>query len=463
MIRYSTRCLTSTFLGAEALDAVEAESQSLLSTAEKNAVECLRINPLDYCPPRHRDSTAKDTMSYMRCTGLQPHNHHIRSNKVQIVGLQKNETGGMLPLLPPIECSLREGIQLARDAGMDLVSKMSKPMGKNVSDHTHICEIRDGVSDALIAVNQEETNESPRAFREAFVISFKGSTLDFHMQCKAKQAARLLFRKRPVLLTMSKFGTADEGFPVFSRFLGFLRRECDRIQNAGHRSGPLSADYDEIKMHLYPFNARSCDVRHEVVHPTPSTLASAQRARVTEAYHELSDPLNDPTAHGLHARAAVDYLDALENGTAWTFQDKGATLSKERKMKLYGGWLPKGFKYFARRSDIDVPPPHKSRAPTVLEKWLYPPERNTTQAERGIAVLSKRGKMRVSDIHDEGETPERESTLHHLAYQAGGGDTFTLRKMKEATGVQRFWNTPGESPPRSSAHFGDGASTQEMC
>ena len=340
MLRHFSFSCFGSVLRSNVLDEVESEYNAQLNKTEQKTNESLKLTSLKHCSPMENDSEIRDTISFMRETGLQPQNHHILSNNVTIVAVQRDKHGSMNPLNPPLSCTLREGVKLAKDSGLDLVRKSEILKNHGSREATLLCEIRDGVSDALLAANEKNKNENPRNCHDPYVVPFKGGTLDFHLRFKAKMAAKFLTKKRTVLVILTKFGTANEGFPVFSRFLSFVKLECPRNGKAGHKCGPISTSYDEIKMFLYPLVERHSVSNGLVIHPTAEELRNAKEERLRDAYEELKDPLYD-SSYGLNAREKFKYEEDLDKGTAWAFQEDGPSLAKSRKMKIYNGWLPK--------------------------------------------------------------------------------------------------------------------------
>ena len=446
-------------IGSDKLDEIEKDTENLTEYEQKKKRD-IKCSTIDFTTYIHSSCSTRDTVTYLRQSGLKPRNHMVNAHKVMITGIQVAQSGRITPIDPPLHCSLYQGIKLAKDAGLDLVNKSTQSASISNSNLTHICEIRDGVSDTLVEVNQKYKCDVPKKSQKInpHVCSIRGATGDFDMNHKSIRAAKYLYKKCPVLLTLSDFGSAAEGMPVLQHMLSFIKRACERLKVAGHHCGPIYSSYDEIWVFLYPPTKRAESASYMIQHPSQSDLDASMKSRTTAEYEEIHDRLKDEKLLGAKR---IQYENSIENGTAWAFADKGLRGSTLRYWKIKNGWLPKGKKHFALRSDIELSN-FRTKSASTVDKVLHLPEKNTDQAERGIGVLTKRGKMRVSDLYDEGEHPDSESVLHRFHYKLGGADAYTLRKVKEDTGLQRFWNTKDKKPPKFASNFADGFSGKNI-
>ena len=454
MINSSRQLERVAYLGADCLDTVERD-QNEFSEKDRNSSHTLCRSTLDYTTFINSSCSTRDTVTYLRQSGLMPSNQMIDASKVVITGVQMSKSSKIISMDPPLECSLRNGVKLAQEVGMDLVQK-SKQIKNSIGHSSMViyCEIRDAVSDTLIEVNRKYPCDVPKKAQKnnPHLCEIRGATDNFDMNHKSIKAAKHLYKKCPVLLTLKDFGSASEGIPVLQKMLGYIKRACEKLNLAGHVSGPVQISYNEIWLYLYPPTKRDESPAHIIEHPSSGKFESCTREARRNEFIGASQ----------HDESLLNpFRKDSKKGTAWAAQDEGLRGSTIRYWKLRDGWLPKGKKHFALRSDIELSN-FKTKTASSVEKTLYPKEKNTDQAERGIGVLLKRAKMRISDLHDLNETPNNESLLHRVTYNLGNSDAYTIRKVKEDMGLQRFWNTQDKKPPKFSSQFADGLSGHDI-
>jgi len=452
-------CSVHTFIGASALDDVEKNA----NMTEEETQEALQTQavPLDYRRGIHRNSIARDTMSYMIETGRRPQNHMINSARVVITHVL-GEDGNLKSLSPPIECTRREGIKMAQDAGLDLIQD-----GKNYKSKVPIptCTISDGVCDALVGVAMQHQRPSTRKTKVPFITTLRGGCTDWMMKVKATQIGRKLFKRHAVRIELTRYGTAREGIPVLEHLLFFVKLECERLKNSGHVVGPIhtSAKDQMIHVWLFPPSDRMKIDPEAVTHPSKKELELTTNKRLQEAQEELLAPFNRHNEEfRLSTREMGQYEKALEEGKAWAWWDEGLSLKQQRAEKVRGGWLPKSNKHYALRCDVDTPKNggrYSVRSQTGVDAALAPQKlSNVEQAERGIATIAKRAKMRISDMHDLDETEANETKLTSFHYRMGGGDAYTGRDFKHTIGLI----DKNRKVPSISEQFGDGVRAAQL-
>eukprot|EP00760_Papus_ankaliazontas_P006515 PhM_4_TR13071/c0_g1_i1/m.74967 len=497
----SSSSSTGGFVGRSALDDIEdeyfeADAQSRRRTMELNNGSrvavfdkerlrqrlALRSAPMDSIMTE--DSVERDTHRIMMHMGKNPQDHFISDNYVRITHIEGGD-GKLVPLDTAVECSLREAIAMAQDTGMNVVqSAAAKRVNAEKVSMTEVV-LRDGIIDALCDVQTQYTFDAPKKSTPVFEVILRGVTEDHAIWFKSVAVVKELRKRVHVRIEMSKFGTIDEGLPVLEKFLRAVAKECKRHGVGAHTVSPIEVEYDSIRCYLIPPTRRNRANERlnklyahdlpgdggkstyrqptrmdEAVHPTKEELEEVRLHR-KEAFEE---EMKEPLMHGSGV-APIDqmrYEKMIDAGTAWTYKDEGLTLSKQRREKVMGGWLPKGKKKLhQRRGDVEnyMPKGHDS-SPNSIDAKFHPKERNTEQAERGIGTILKRYKMSVTDMHDRGETADAPTTLGRFHYRMSG-NVFDVKRAKQATGITKD-RRGADRVPNFASQFGTGVSAVDM-
>lgn len=374
-----------------------------------------------------------------------PTNLMITVEKIIVAGVRAEDgTQVSFPNEDRQVLNLSDALSLARAHNRDLVQMST--LGDTPSEERAVCYLEDAgamLQDFLEYHLKAEDIFALRV-RQCYEVGFMGATKLHEMQFKCVFIAKYLAQQHPVRVSLRRFGTAVEGVEVFETLLGLIRKECARFPGRHHTASRVKIDYDEIACYLHPATPQA--PLSETVHPSARELAQLRDHRLYEAQREIAvDNWDD-----VERLAAPDYKRMVEQGTAWTFRDEGQSLRKQRRNKIYQGWIPKGNKaLYEARGDVELDHPFRTSSKTGVESATYPRESNLEQARRGAAVLVKRAHMDVSDMHDQNELEGEPSVLQRYHYSFEG-DAIAIGNTKKEMGLKR---DRYNKPPRFASGF----------
>jgi hypothetical protein len=273
---------------------------------------------------------------------------------------------------------------------------------------------------------------------ECVEVPFRGGAHPHAIRFKSIGVAKLLVKRTPIRLTLTKFGTPRDGFPIFQIILDEIKKQCLPLK-AFHSCGPILSTYDEIFCFLHPSSLKH--PKFGITHPSHSALNELRDRRIMENEKEIQfDGYYDSKG----PKERLTYSGKLSQGLAWAEKDAGLSLQRQRDIKVMLGYLPKGNKeLYAGRGDVDVPFPFRTSHQTSTDKWSYPIESNLEQASRASFLLGKRLEMNIGDIHNSGETEDNASVIDRFYYRVEG-PALMVGEMKEALGLKsNRKKTPG--------------------
>ncbi|KPI89736.1 hypothetical protein ABL78_1116 [Leptomonas seymouri] len=339
-----------------------------------------------------------------------------------------------------VDIPVQEARRMAQELGLDLIrvgTTYSQKMDRRIVALCLIGDHREHMRD-MIKFKIQKLGVQPPPTKECIEVPFKGGTHPHAIRFKCVGIAKHLLHCHAVRINLTKFGTPREGFPVLQSIFDELKRQCLQLK-AYHTAGQIRWNYNEIYCYLYPSTGRS--PKTTVTHPTPQEVLEARDDSVLENEKEVYfDGLHDKVTQ----KERLQYLLKLENGTAWADKDEGMSLQRQRALKVMLGYLPKGNKdIYAARGDVNITAPFRASHSTSVERWSNSPESNLEQASRGAAALGKRAGMPISEMHDQGETPENPTQLDRFYYTAQG-PALEMGEFKEALGLK---NNRTKRPP----------------
>ncbi|KAL7696746.1 hypothetical protein N2W54_000806 [Lotmaria passim] len=339
-----------------------------------------------------------------------------------------------------VDIPVQEARRMAQELGLDLIrigAVYSQKTDRRIVALCLIGDHREHMRD-MIRFKIQKLGVQPPPTKECIEVPFKGGTHPHAIRFKCVGIAKHLLHRHAVRINLTKFGTPREGFPVLQSILDELKRQCLQLK-AYHTAGQIRSNYDEIYCYLYPSTGRS--PKTTVTHPTPQEVLEARDDSIMENEKEVYfDDLHNKVTQ----KERLQYMLKLQNGTAWADKDEGMSLQRQRALKVMLGYLPKGNKdIYAARGDVNITAPFRASHATSVERWSYPSESNLEQASRGAAALGKRASMPISEMHDQGETPENPTQLDRFYYTAQG-PALEMGEFKEALGLK---NNRSKRPP----------------
>ena len=141
---------------------------------------------------------------------------------------------------------------LAAAHGKDLIRvKEYREVGKSVA--TAGCYIDDNMPLLLqwIESNLHTQGVRPSRAMECLEVRFTGGIKPHAVDFKSAFTAKYLFQRHPVRISLVRFGTAREGFPVFEWIMDEIKKHCQDLK-AYHTFGWVQATYTEIFCFLHP-------------------------------------------------------------------------------------------------------------------------------------------------------------------------------------------------------------------
>eukprot|EP00758_Cryptobia_borreli_P002053 Tbor_TRINITY_DN2743_c0_g1::TRINITY_DN2743_c0_g1_i1::g.15187::m.15187 len=365
-----------------------------------------------------------------------PRNERIQEEYVTISRVIPND-GGKLTMIPPenrIKIRTGEARRIAKSLGLDLIKTRNGGMGDRRETHAE-CQIADHRYDKreFIAFHIRKMGFKAVKTREPREMSFRGTSHPHAIWFKSVGVAKIIYQRHPVIVEMDNFGSIREGMAAFQSVLDEIKKQCTKL-DAFHTCGPVKAEYDRISCTLYPSTTKS--PKTSIIHPTVKELRTVRDHRILEQdkdmYHE--DLLEANRLGG--GKNLVRYMMALRKGTAWAWKDEGLSIKRQRDIKRIYGWLPKGNGFYAGRGDVELDgPKFRARTPQTVEQVSYPRVSNLEQAERGFAVIQNRYDLPISEMHDNNETEENESTISRF-YSRMSGDAMEIGDLKKAFGLK---------------------------